>query len=80
MSSFFSIGAYLLFGILSLFMIATATSAGFAIHGVIILIACILAVATTVGRLQPAAEGGWLVPTLPFDDTRLKALKRALAL
>ena len=62
MSSFFSIGAYLLFGILSLFMIATATSAGFAIHGVIILIACILAVATTVGRLQPAPAGGWLIP------------------
>ncbi len=62
MSSFFSIGAYLLFGILSLFMIATATSAGFAIHGVIILIACILAVATTVGRLKPDPNGGWLLP------------------
>ena len=24
-------------------------------------------------------EGGWLVPTLPFDDSRLKALRRALS-
>ena len=62
MTAFFSAGAYLLFGILSLFMIATATSAGFAIHGVIILIACILAIATTVGRLKPDPNGGWTLP------------------
>ena len=62
MPTFLQAGAYLLFGILSLFMIATATSAGFAIHGVIILIACILAVVTTLGRLQPSPAGGWHVP------------------
>jgi len=55
-------GAALLFGILALFMIATATSAGFAIHGVIILIAAILAFVTTLGRLAPATDGSWIIP------------------
>jgi len=62
MTAFLQAGAYLLFGILSLFMIATATSAGFAIHGVIILIACVLAAVSTLGRLQPSPAGGWHVP------------------
>ncbi|MCG2841451.1 cytochrome-c oxidase, cbb3-type subunit I [Sandaracinobacter sp. RS1-74] len=47
---------------MSLFMIATATSAGFAIHGVIILIACILAALTTLGRVKPTERDGWVVP------------------
>ncbi len=76
MTAFFSAGAYLLFGLLSLFMIATATSAGFAIHGVIILIACVLAAVTTLGRLKPTERDGWIVPdtsTGGYDDGVIKA-------
>jgi cytochrome c oxidase cbb3-type subunit I len=62
MTAFLQAGAYLLFGIMSLFMIATATSAGFAIHGVIILVACLLAAFTTLRQVQPSATGGWYLP------------------
>ncbi|MGQ5700873.1 cytochrome-c oxidase, cbb3-type subunit I [Sandaracinobacteroides sp. A072] len=43
-------------------MIATATEAGFAVHGVIILIAAILAAVTTLGRVKPQPAGGWILP------------------
>ncbi|MFN3371619.1 MAG: cytochrome-c oxidase, cbb3-type subunit I [Sphingomonadaceae bacterium] len=55
-------GAALLFAIMALFMIATATTAGFAIHGVIILVAAILALVTTLGRLAPTTDGSWILP------------------
>ena len=76
MTAFFTAGVYLVFGILSLFMIATATSAGFAIHGVIILIACVLAAVTTLGQLKPSDRGGWLLPEPPagvYHDGVIKA-------
>ena len=54
-------GASILFAIMALFMIATAHSGGFAFHGAIILIASLLALATTVGRLKPTTDGRWIL-------------------
>jgi cytochrome c oxidase cbb3-type subunit 1 len=62
MTAFLQAGAYLLLGIFALFMIATATSAGFAIHGVIILLAAVLAAVFTVKRAVPVDGGGWIIP------------------
>ncbi len=62
MTAFFAAGVYLLFALMALFMIATATTAGFAVHGVIILVAAILAAVTTLGRLRPGERGEWIVP------------------
>ena len=76
MTAFFSAGAYLLFGLFAIFMIATATTQGFAIHGVIILIACILAAVTTLGRLRTGEKGEWIIPDTSnggYQDDVIKA-------
>ncbi len=62
MTAFFAAGSYALFGLLALFMIATSTTSGFAVHGIIILIACILAAVTTLHKLQPGERGEWIIP------------------
>ncbi len=76
MSILFQTGAYMLAAIMALFMIATAATWPFAVHGVIILLAAIAAAAYTLRRTRFAPSGAWILPDHPeekYQDDVIRA-------
>ena len=67
MSILFQTGAYLLAAIMALFMIATATTWPFAVHGVIVLAAAAIAAIYTLRRTRFTPSGAWILPDHPEE-------------